>query len=68
MISLLFNYQLEQQELTDCNSLITMLPNQTDGKSWKKWLLLKEIPCKQSAPDINSQQRHAETATDVVIH
>ena len=58
-LPLLFNYQLEQEELTDCNNLITMLPNQTDAeKSWKKMakLLLERDTLQQSATDINSQQ------------
>lgn len=58
-LPLLFNYQLEQQEIADCNSLITILPNQTDAeKSWKKMakLLLERDTLQQSATDINSQQ------------
>ncbi len=58
-LPILFNLQLHQAEISACNSLITMLPNQTDAeKSWKKMakLLLERDTLQQSATDINSQQ------------
>ena len=58
-LPLLFNDQLEQEEIAYCNSLITMLHNQTDAeKSWKKMakLLLERDTLQQVATDINNQQ------------